>query len=40
MGTLFRRGTTGGTAKVAEVITQAWGMPVTKIDLSNAETDY
>ena len=26
--------------KVAEVITQAWGMPVTKIDLSNAETDY
>lgn len=31
---------TGGTGKVAEVITQAWGMPVTKIDLSNAETDY
>lgn len=31
---------TGGTGKVAEVITQSWGMPVTKIDLSNAETDY
>ena len=31
---------TGGTGKVADVITQAWGMPVTKIDLSNAETDY
>ena len=31
---------TGGTGKVAEVITQAWGMSVTKIDLSNAETDY
>ncbi len=31
---------TGGTGRVAEVITQAWGGPVTKIDLSNTETDY
>lgn len=31
---------TGGTGKVAEIITQTWGMPITKIDLSNAETDY
>ncbi len=31
---------TGGTGKVAEVITQAWGMPVTKIDLSNVKTDH
>ena len=31
---------TGGTEKIAEVLTEAWGMPVTKIDLSNAETDY
>lgn len=31
---------TGGTDKVAEIITKAWGMPVNKIDLSNAETDY
>ena len=30
---------TGGTGKVADVITQAWGMPVTKIDLSNPKTD-
>ena len=31
---------TGGTDKVAEIITKVWGMPVNKIDLSNAETDY
>lgn len=31
---------TGGTDKVAEIITKTWGMPVNKIDLSNAETDY
>ncbi len=31
---------TGGTNKVAEIITKAWGMPVNKIDLSNAKTDY
>ena len=31
---------TGGTGKVAEIITKAWGMPVNKIDLTNAETDY
>lgn len=31
---------TGGTGKVAEIITGAWEMPVTKIDLTNAETDY
>lgn len=31
---------TGGTGKVAEIITQAWGMPATEIDLSRAETDY
>ena len=31
---------TGGTEKIAEVLTEAWGLPVTKIDLSNAETDY
>lgn len=31
---------TGGTDKVAEMITKVWGMPVHKIDLSNAETDY
>ena len=30
---------TGGTEQVAETITKAWGMPVDKIDLSNAETD-
>ena len=30
---------TGGTDKVAEIITKAWGMPVNKIDLSNAETE-
>lgn len=29
---------TGGTAQVAELITRAWGMPVHKIDLSNAQT--
>lgn len=31
---------TGGTKKVAEIITSAWGMPVHKIDLSNGERDY
>lgn len=31
---------TGGTAKVADIITNAWGMPVHKIDLSHAETDH
>lgn len=31
---------TGGTEKVAEIITSAWGMPIRKIDLSNGETDY
>ncbi|MBD5509867.1 MAG: 4Fe-4S binding protein [Lachnospiraceae bacterium] len=31
---------TGGTDKVAETITKAWGIPVNKIDLSNAETNY
>lgn len=31
---------TGGTDKVAEIITKAWGLPTDKIDLSNAETDY
>ncbi|MDE6388511.1 MAG: EFR1 family ferrodoxin [Lachnospiraceae bacterium] len=31
---------TGGTGKVADIITNAWGMPVNKIDLSDAETDY
>lgn len=32
---------TGGTEKVAEILTKAWeGATVKKIDLSNAETDY
>ncbi|MDE5679578.1 MAG: 4Fe-4S ferredoxin, partial [Lachnospiraceae bacterium] len=31
---------TGGTDKVAETITKAWGIPVKKIDLANAETNY
>ena len=31
---------TGGTEKVAEIITKAWELPVNKIDLSNAKTDY
>lgn len=31
---------TGGTDSVVETITKAWGMPVNKIDLTNAETDY
>ncbi len=31
---------TGGTDKVAEIITKALGMPVEKIDLSDAETNY
>lgn len=30
---------TGGTAKVADIITDTWGMPVSKIDLSNPEMD-
>ncbi|MDE7322248.1 MAG: 4Fe-4S binding protein [Lachnospiraceae bacterium] len=31
---------TGGTDKVAKIITNAWGLPAHKIDLSNAQTDY
>ncbi len=31
---------TGGTEKVAETITGAWGMPVNKVDLSNPGTSY
>lgn len=31
---------TGGTEKVADIITKEWGMPVSKIDLCDAETDY
>ena len=31
---------TGGTKKVADIITKAWGMPVSEIDLTSAETDY
>ena len=31
---------TGGTEKVADIITNEWGMPVSKIDLSDAKTDY
>jgi len=31
---------TGGTKRVADTITGAWGMPVREIDLTNAETDY
>lgn len=31
---------TGGTEKVADTIVKEWGMPVSKIDLSNAKTDY
>lgn len=31
---------TGGTEKVADIITKEWGMPVSKIDLSDADTDY
>ena len=30
---------TGGTEKVADVITNTWGLPVNKIDLSHTETD-
>lgn len=31
---------TGGTKHVADTITKAWGMSVSEIDLTNAETDY
>ncbi len=31
---------TGGTGKVAEIITKALGKPAAKIDLSDAETDF
>ena len=31
---------TGGTKKVTDIITKAWGMPVNEIDLTNAKTDY
>lgn len=30
---------TGGTEKVADIITKEWGMPVSRIDLCDAETD-
>lgn len=30
---------TGGTGRVAEIITNVWGMPVSKIDLTDGETD-
>ncbi|MDE7312350.1 MAG: 4Fe-4S binding protein [Eubacterium sp.] len=30
---------TGGTDKVAQIITKAWGMPVNKIDLSNPDVN-
>lgn len=31
---------TGGTEKVADTIVKEWGMPVNRIDLSDAKTDY
>ncbi|MDE7326352.1 MAG: EFR1 family ferrodoxin [Lachnospiraceae bacterium] len=31
---------TGGTGKVAEIVANAFSMPISKIDLSNAKTDY
>ena len=31
---------TGGTRQVADTITKAWGMKVSEIDLTNAETDH
>ena len=31
---------TGGTKQVADIITKEWEMPVNKIDLSNAKTNY
>lgn len=31
---------TGGTAKVAQVLTKAWGMPVETIDLTDASADF
>ncbi|HJA91659.1 MAG TPA: EFR1 family ferrodoxin [Candidatus Eisenbergiella merdipullorum] len=31
---------TGGTQKVADIITGEWGKPVRKIDLSDAKTDF
>lgn len=31
---------TGGTQKVADIITSEWDKPVEKIDLSNAKTDF
>ena len=31
---------TGGTQKVADIITSEWGIPVKKIDLSNAKNDF
>ena len=31
---------TGGTKQVTDIITNAWGMSVNEIDLTNAETDY
>ena len=31
---------TGGTQKVAEIITERWGQPVKTVDLSSAEYDF
>ena len=31
---------TGGTEQVADIITDKWSIPVNKIDLTNAQTDY
>ncbi len=31
---------TGGTKQVTNTITEAWGMPVSEIDLTNADSDY
>lgn len=31
---------TGGTKQVTDTITEAWGLPIHEIDLTNAETNY
>ena len=31
---------TGGTKQVTDTITESWGIPVSEIDLTNAEFDY
>ena len=31
---------TGGTKQVTDIITKAWRMSVSEIDLTNTETDY